>query len=457
VIDSQSCFTAERAARMTTGDDLLQAIHEDPDDDVPRLVLADWLEEQGDTRGEFIRLQCDLEQLAEDDPQRGEREARCHLLQTMHERRWIGELMPFVRHYKFRRGFVDWVHISARNFLEHGDALFRLAPIRGVTLNDVNPYLADLAASPLLGKLTSLDIKPEFSWRQHDYPETLLDDGGVATLFRSPHLGRLKRLDLGWNNIGGAGLSAIAACEGMALTDLDLSHNQILGSDLSLLSFQTLRYLALNNNHLRGDETLAVLRAETAPGRPLEVLHLESVELTDPGLEALTRSNLTHLFVDGNRFSVDGLRVFAGSPPLPLRALSLNSVTREGDSSIKALLNGKTFPNLTRLSFRSNLLGPIGATVLANASNIPSVRVLDLCDNAIGDAGLSALCKAPWLSNLVTLLLSENSIHDDGAQALARSPVVDHISEIRLGNNRIGSAARHVLYSRFGHRVIFDS
>jgi uncharacterized protein (TIGR02996 family) len=33
----------------------LEAICANPDDDVPRLIFADWLEERGDPRGEFIR------------------------------------------------------------------------------------------------------------------------------------------------------------------------------------------------------------------------------------------------------------------------------------------------------------------------------------------------------------------------------------------------------------------
>src|SRR5262245_33042590 len=37
----------------------LQAIFENPTDDGARLVFADWLEEQGDPRGEFIRLQIE--------------------------------------------------------------------------------------------------------------------------------------------------------------------------------------------------------------------------------------------------------------------------------------------------------------------------------------------------------------------------------------------------------------
>jgi carbon storage regulator CsrA len=36
----------------------LQAILEDPADDSVRLIFADWLDDQGDPRGELIRAQC---------------------------------------------------------------------------------------------------------------------------------------------------------------------------------------------------------------------------------------------------------------------------------------------------------------------------------------------------------------------------------------------------------------
>jgi uncharacterized protein (TIGR02996 family) len=42
----------------------LAAIAEYPDDDAPRLVYADWLEEQGDAdRAAFIRIQCEIARL----------------------------------------------------------------------------------------------------------------------------------------------------------------------------------------------------------------------------------------------------------------------------------------------------------------------------------------------------------------------------------------------------------
>jgi uncharacterized protein (TIGR02996 family) len=50
----------------------LQDILAHPEDDTPRLVYADWLEEHdAPERAEFIRLQCQLARLSEGDPGRG--------------------------------------------------------------------------------------------------------------------------------------------------------------------------------------------------------------------------------------------------------------------------------------------------------------------------------------------------------------------------------------------------
>lgn len=43
----------------------LRAIAEEPDDDACRLVFADWLEERGDWRAEFLRVDCRLKDMAE--------------------------------------------------------------------------------------------------------------------------------------------------------------------------------------------------------------------------------------------------------------------------------------------------------------------------------------------------------------------------------------------------------
>jgi uncharacterized protein (TIGR02996 family) len=43
---------------------LIQAIRDRPGDDGSRLVYADWLEERGDIRAEYLRLECQLSQIA---------------------------------------------------------------------------------------------------------------------------------------------------------------------------------------------------------------------------------------------------------------------------------------------------------------------------------------------------------------------------------------------------------
>jgi uncharacterized protein (TIGR02996 family) len=58
---------------VTQERDLLWAIADEPDDDGPRLALADWLEEHGRMeRAEFIRGQLRLASLHEDSPERRE-------------------------------------------------------------------------------------------------------------------------------------------------------------------------------------------------------------------------------------------------------------------------------------------------------------------------------------------------------------------------------------------------
>jgi uncharacterized protein (TIGR02996 family) len=69
----------------------LRAIKETPDDDTPRLIFADWLEDHDDPRGEMIRLSCELARI----PHPGaERTALCNKLRPWDEdgemlRAWV--------------------------------------------------------------------------------------------------------------------------------------------------------------------------------------------------------------------------------------------------------------------------------------------------------------------------------------------------------------------------------
>lgn len=50
---------------MSDDEDFIRAILAQPDDPVPRLIYADWLEERGDPRGEFLRIESELTLSAE--------------------------------------------------------------------------------------------------------------------------------------------------------------------------------------------------------------------------------------------------------------------------------------------------------------------------------------------------------------------------------------------------------
>jgi uncharacterized protein (TIGR02996 family) len=76
---------------MTHDEAFLEDIIAHPEDDAPRLIYADWLEEHGQQeRAEFIRVQVALATLHDDDPRREELVAREQELLESHRKEWRG-------------------------------------------------------------------------------------------------------------------------------------------------------------------------------------------------------------------------------------------------------------------------------------------------------------------------------------------------------------------------------
>src|SRR5690349_20304098 len=87
---------------------LLQAIWAEPDDDAPRLVYADWLEENGrPDRAEFIRVQCVLAGSGLTLSQRKRLRARQDELWSAHRQEWLGVLRGSSLPWRFHRGFLE--------------------------------------------------------------------------------------------------------------------------------------------------------------------------------------------------------------------------------------------------------------------------------------------------------------------------------------------------------------
>ena len=71
----------------------LDDVREHPDDDAPRLVFADWLDDHGEhDRAEFIRLQVRAARLDEDDPARQAMTDQAEQLRAAHETAWLAPL-----------------------------------------------------------------------------------------------------------------------------------------------------------------------------------------------------------------------------------------------------------------------------------------------------------------------------------------------------------------------------
>src|SRR5262245_8003222 len=79
---------------MATHDALLADIAEQPDEAAPRLVYADWLEEHGDARGEFVRLHLALRGLSPDQLYRPEVEEELSRLRKGLDCGWLAVVEP---------------------------------------------------------------------------------------------------------------------------------------------------------------------------------------------------------------------------------------------------------------------------------------------------------------------------------------------------------------------------
>jgi len=146
---------------MSTDDEFIQTIIANPDDDTPRLVYADWLDEQGDPRGEFIRVQCALATMADEDPRRWDLELRqARLLRWYGWQWWHNAFAPDARRPVFRRGFVEEAAVAGGEFLAQPDHYFGLYPLlQDLTLESVRPvHLPELLRLSLPKNLKVLRI-----------------------------------------------------------------------------------------------------------------------------------------------------------------------------------------------------------------------------------------------------------------------------------------------------------
>ena len=158
------------------------AIADEPLNDAPRLVYADWLDERGDPLGEFIRVLCELHDwdMHPGKARYYELERRERLLSKPLEKAWEERLKEFpIEFVEFDRGLVDRVIIAPDDFVEFADELFALCPWLGQI--HLKGSLDPFPASPYWSRIKVLYIpnaeKIGPNWLAH-----LIEAGGFERL-----------------------------------------------------------------------------------------------------------------------------------------------------------------------------------------------------------------------------------------------------------------------------------
>jgi uncharacterized protein (TIGR02996 family) len=500
-------------ARKATGTEagFLQAILEAPDDDAPRLIFADWLDDNSrPEHARLIRVQCELARLPDDDPRRPELETEAERLLPEYNvglRAQLAEGLPaWARDSspRIERGFVSGLTLTPGRFVKEAAGLSQKIPLQSLTVNRLLGSLPALFACPEMARLRTLDctgtkIGSRGATRLANSPHlaglkslnlafAMVGIQGIQALARSPHLASLERLDLSGDGVRDGGAAALAGSPHLGrLTALNL-HNASLGPDgLTALArsphLNELRVLNLSTNRIGSDGIRALLGA---PGLPrLTSLGLAQTNLEGFRIAELFESprarSLTTLEMCYNQVPLDTWPAEAPPGPRRLRlrcpwvgkevaralfaspflggCLELNLYSVDlCDEGVVALAGATAAEGLEGLDLTNNGITAEGVKSLASSPHLASLKRLSLASNPIGDDGLRALHQAPFLARLTHLDLRKCQLSADGLRELAGPPGLDSVVRLRVGLNEIvqpGTSTSQALRQRFGYRVVF--
>jgi uncharacterized protein (TIGR02996 family) len=346
---------------MTDGYALLRAIEAAPDDDLPRLAYADWLEEHAASdadraRAEFIRLQCARTGPAgASDPTPAET-----VLQSKFEGVWVRQLPGHLFWPQFRRGFIDPVHTGGFNLVRHWEAIAAVAPLHHVRLFKTPLMTDEIAACPVLRHVRRLDLTSNVIRVAH-----------TQVLMTSPHLTNLRAVNFTSNHVGVGGCRALAAADLPALETLVLDQNLIGDRGLTALLgapwLPRLRKLSVDRCGLRGPGVANLARSPALAG--LRVLDISGTHATQPETLAM--------LADGAFAGLEVLRLYdcqvtdevverlAASPVLAnLRELDI--APRSGERAVRGILDSPYLRKLERLRM-NNLDTPPAARRMLEA------------------------------------------------------------------------------------------
>jgi uncharacterized protein (TIGR02996 family) len=506
---------ANKESGMSLLDGFLRDILEHPEDDAPRLILADWLEEQATAYGagsaDLIRTQCRLAPLPQDSLERPALEAREMLLLHGPAQHWASRLRGLVRDWTFHRGLIGEVSVHASQLAAHAGALFGLSPLQRLTLLFLEGHEEAVAARPELAGVRGLRLG-EVPWYSPAGEQQAAASRSLSALLDSPWLTGLRELAINRRRLPGGAWNRLArSAWPLGLEVLDLRNTWTTPADLAEL-LHPARLPRLHTLRL-GQTGMHVPPADnpghrvSASGVAALLPQLRELEADDwglpeflstasqVGLPHLRALRLRHAYRDRTRPSVEallpgllaqpwveqlhaldlahtnlgpaGAGVLANSPALSnLRSLGLKGtlVTSQGAQALAASpFLGRLHrldldfsvepPPLRYPLLPSRRLGDAGASALAGSAAFAQLRFLSLRRNDVSVSGLRAILAADWLEQLHLLDLRQNRLGDDGANLLLARGPWPNLARLDVKTNQIGPQAKARLRERFGERV----
>ena len=193
-----------------------QAIFENPQDASNFAVYADWLQEQGDPRGEFIQFQLSLEDRKRPKEERDALRGREAALLDEHAWEWLGSLASLLLQQDEATGKIE----KRRGF----DFWFTRGWLGTIRTERLYPRVAErIAEAPEARLLDTLIIGRN-------------GDEACSTLENLDLVSRLIELDLSRTQMTNSGVWALLRCEGVRdLKYLDVSDNLILPNGIEAL------------------------------------------------------------------------------------------------------------------------------------------------------------------------------------------------------------------------------
>lgn len=409
----------------------LDSIIEDPEDDTPRLVFADWLEEQGEEdRAQFIRVQCEHEQLPSGNSKRPELRRIAMELLVENESRWLADWKDKMIRWDFHRGFLRDVVMLPQDFLAHSDRLFKEQPVIGFSFLESNgtpisadavPELVSSSNFSFVRSLNATGCNSNDLWFGM-YSGRHPGEAWCRELARATHIQRLEELNLSSGlRDGFLGTTASAF--------LDLCRANHL---------RTLRKIDLTHVYQceLGDIFLShMIDSSFLDG--LEVIVLNGLAITDEGISEFVNCGRT-----GNLRSLGlghcpllsemGLRTTLNSKNLPnLVDLAIDSE----EEFVNEVANSTQLNQLTHLSllfsYRGQANRPTTQTFEKLAASEVMLKHLVLADNTVAADVYAIWLQSPNLANLEQLWLSTQGVDDEGLiRALTNGSIGGKLEEL---------------------------